>query len=422
VVARQPQGDGARIAALRLIGAALKSRGGLEAALGEPGFLALPQRDRAFARALVMASLRRLGPIDRALDARLAREPPAPVRDILRLGAAQAFWLDTPDFAAVTTTVDLAPPPLRGLVNAVMRALVREGPPPQDVETLAPSWLFHRWRAAYGQENARAIAALIGEEPLTDLTLAGDPDADLVQALSARVLEGGSLRTAQRGDPATWPGYAEGRWWIQDAAAAAPARLLGAAPGQRVLDLCAAPGGKALQLAAAGAKVTALDRSPARMRRLAAGLARTGLGAECVVADGLTWEDPRLFDAVLLDAPCTSTGTFRRHPDVLWLTRPGDIAALAAAQAELLTAAAARVRPGGALIYSVCSLEREEGEAQARDFLLARPDFTLLPIHAGEGGAPAVSLAGEGWLRILPFHLEDGADGFFIARFARSEV
>ncbi len=413
----------ARAAALKLLEAALAKRGGLDEALGEAAQGRLSAQDRAFARALVMAALRRLGPIDRALDGRLKREPPAPVRGLLRLGLAQAFWLDVPAFAAVDTTVSLTPAPLRGLVNAVLRGLIREGPPRENPEALAPAWLMARWRAAYGEADALAIAAQIAEEPATDLTLRdGGGVADLAQALEAERLPQGSLRCRRRGDVAAWPGYAEGRWWVQDAAAALPARLLAAPPGETILDLCAAPGGKTLQLAAAGAAVTAVDRSAGRLRRLAAGLARTGLTAEVVAADATAWADARTFDAVLLDAPCSATGTFRHHPDVLWNARPGDIAALAAVQAQLLAAAAARVKPGGRLVYAVCSLEPEEGEAQARAFLSRRPDFALDPIAAGEAGSPAPSRASEGWLRILPHHLPGGLDGFFIARFRRDKA
>jgi 16S rRNA (cytosine967-C5)-methyltransferase len=366
-----------------------------------------------------MVTLRRLGPIDRALDASLQREPPAPVRDLLRLGLAQAYWLDTPDFAAVDTTVALAPKPLRGLVNAVLRGQLRDGPPADDPETLAPPWLFARWRAAHGENAARDIATMIAEEPATDLSPRASPRAELIAALDAEVLPGGGLRTRRRGDIAVWPGFAEGDWWVQDAAAAIPARLIEPGPEIRVLDICAAPGGKTLQLAAAGATVTALDKSAARLARLSESLARVGLQAETVGADAATWTDMRAFDAVLLDAPCSATGTFRRHPDVLWNVRPSDIGSLVAAQSRLLAAAAARVCPGGRLVYSVCSLEPEEGEAQARAFLAAYPNFTPDSIVSSEGGAPTASLAPEGWLRILPHQMDGGLDGFFIARFRR---
>jgi 16S rRNA (cytosine967-C5)-methyltransferase len=410
----------ARIAALALIEAALSRRGGLDEALGAGPYLRLAPQDRAFARALAMAVLRHLGPIDRILDARLAREPPGSVRNILRLGAAQAFYLDTPAFAAVDTAVSLAPPPLRGLVNGVLRNLLRGAPPGEEPEALAPPWLMARWRASYRDADALAIAAAIAIEPATDLTLRDPADAACAALLEAQVLPGGSLRTARRGDVATWPGYGEGRWWVQDAAAAVPARLVAAMPGEDVADLCAAPGGKSLQLAAAGALVVAVDRSAGRLRRLAAGLKRTGLAAEIVAADAAAWTDGRDFDAVLLDAPCSATGSFRRNPDVLWNARPGEIAALAAAQGALLQAAASRVRPGGRLVYSVCSLEREEGEDQITGFLAADPAFGLDRLAAGEGGAPAASLTAQGWLRILPHHLAGGIDGFFIARLRRA--
>ncbi|HEY2481145.1 MAG TPA: transcription antitermination factor NusB, partial [Caulobacteraceae bacterium] len=335
--------DPARSAALKLLRSALGGRGGLEAGLADSDLARLTPQDRAFARALVMAALRHLGTIDRALDARLKREPPPPVRDLLRLGLAQAYWLDTPDFAAVDTTVALAPKPLRGLVNAVLRGQLRDGRPPDEPEWLAPAWLLARWRAAWGEAGARAIAAMIAAEPATDLSLRAGQDPDLIAALEAVVLPGGSLRTFRRGDPAAWPRFADGAWWVQDAAAALPARLLDPSQGETVLDLCAAPGGKTFQLAAASAAVTALDRSAARLKRLSENLARLGLPAEIIVADAADWTDGREFDAVLLDAPCSATGTFRRHPDVLWNVRPSDIASLAGAQARLLAAAAGRV-------------------------------------------------------------------------------
>ena len=411
----------ARQASLTLLRAALARRGGLEEALGASRYLALSPQDRGFARAVAMAALRRLGPIDRILDGKLKREPSPPVRDLLRLGLAQSFWLNTPAFAAVDTTVNLTPKPMRGLVNAVLRGALRDGPPLESPEDLAPSWLLARWRTAFGEAEALAVAARIAVEPATDLT-PRDPAAAgaLALDLEAEILPGGSLRLVRRGDVATWPGYAEGAWWVQDRAAAMPARLLCARAGDTALDLCAAPGGKTLQLAAAGAAVTALDQSAGRLRRLTAGLTRTGLAAETVVADAGAWADGRTFDAVLLDAPCSATGTFRRHPDVLWNARPSDIPAIVQVQARLLASAARRVKPGGRLVYSVCSLEPEEGEAQVRGFLAAHPEMAIDPIEPGEAGSPAASLAREGWLRILPHHAEGGLDGFFIARFRRA--
>jgi 16S rRNA (cytosine967-C5)-methyltransferase len=416
-----------RFAALTMLEAALDRRNGLEDAAGSKAVLDLPVRDRAFARALTMATLRNLGPIDRALQAKVRKAPPDAVIMLLRLGAAQIFHLDTPDFAAVTTTVEMAAArnptrPFKALVNAVLRGLTRDTAAPVEPETYAPAWLYARWRAAYGQEAADAIAARIAEEPPTDLTPRDPAEAAaLAEALEATVLPGGGLRTAKRGDLAEWPGFSEGRWWVQDAAAAVPARLFDLKPRDTVLDLCAAPGGKTLQLAAAGAKVTAVDRSAARLTRLGDNLNRMGFEAEIVAADAGVWPDKRTFDAVLLDAPCSATGTFRRHPDVLWAAKPWDIAKLAAVQTQLLDASADRVKPGGRLIYCVCSLEPEEGEAQASSFLARRDDFEIDALTPGEGGAPAAALTPDGTLRLSPSLTEPagGMDGFYIARFRR---
>ena len=416
----------ARAQALALLEAALGRRTGLDEAAAAPGFAALDPRERAFARALVLTTLRRLAAIDRALAARLQKPPPDVVRNLLRLGAAQLWFMDVPAFAAVDTSVRLAASrndtrPFKNLVNAVLRGLDRDGAPADDAPG-APDWLAARWRAAWGEAEAAAVIAQIPREPPTDLSLKPDADgAALAEALEGRLLPGGSLRTPRRGDVSGWPGFAEGTWWVQDAAAAVPARLLAVAAGEDALDLCAAPGGKTLQLAAAGARVVAVDRSAARLRRVADNLQRTGLEAETVAADAAEWSDARSFDAVLLDAPCSATGTFRRHPDVLWAARPGDIAKLAGVQARLLDSAAARVRPGGRLVYCVCSLEPEEGEAQAAAFLRRQPDFVRAPVEAGEGGAPEAARTSEGDLRLLPSHLADegGIDGFFVARFAR---
>jgi 16S rRNA (cytosine967-C5)-methyltransferase len=414
-----------RRAALAVVETAIDHRGGLEEALAAPAFARLELRERGFARALAMTALRRRGALDRVLGARLAKPPPEPVLSLLRLGAAQLLFMDTASHAAVSTTVTLAGEyraarPFKGLVNAVLRAITREGPPEVPPEASAPDWLFARWRAAYGDDAARTIAGMIPEEPPTDLTLRDPAEAaELAGLLDAEILPGGTLRTRRRGEVSEWPGYDEGRWWVQDASAAVPARLLQAKPGQDAVDLCAAPGGKAMQLAAAGARLLALDRSSARLERVRQNLGRTGLKAEIVAADAGAWGDKRQFDAVLLDAPCTATGTFRRHPDVLWTTRPSDIAKLAQTQARLLEAAAERVRPGGRLVYCVCSLEPEEGEGQLEAFLAARGDFSLEAIMPEEGGAPAESLTLDGILRILPQHRPGGTDGFFIARLTR---
>ena len=417
-------GQPARAAALDLLDAALSRRAGLEEGLTHPALGRLEPRDRAFARALAMATLRHLGPIDAALQARLKKPPPDRIVQVLRLGAAQLLVLKTPAHAAVSATVDLTGrqkggQPFKGLVNAVLRGLTREPPPIDDPDLLAPQWLAARWRSAFGAEAARAMAALIAEEPAPDVTPKG-PDTDLAAALEAQVLPGGSLRAGLKGEVSGWPGFAEGRWWVQDASAAIPARLLDVKEGETALDLCAAPGGKTLQLAAEGARVTAVDKSPGRLKRVSENLARTGLSAEVVNADAAQWADRRRFDAVLLDAPCSATGTYRRHPDVLWVASPADVPKLAALQARLLDAAGRRVKPGGQLVYCVCSLEPEEGEAQVAAFLKRTPEFGVEPVAPGEGGAPEASRLADGTLRILPHHLEGGTDGFFIARLRRS--
>ena len=413
----------AREAALVVLGQALDHRGGFDEALARPPFSVLPPRDRAWVRALVATALRRLGPIDAGLAARLQKPPPRRVTDILRLGAAQLLFRDTPAFAAVATSVALAEAdrssrPFKGLVNAVLRRLAREGLEAGAPEANLPPWLFARWAAHFGEDQARAIAAAIPLEPPTDLSLRDGADAaELAGAFEAEVLPGGTLRIPRRGEIQDWPEFAEGRWWVQDAAAAIPARLLAARAGESALDMCAAPGGKMLQLAAAGATVTALDRSEARLKRLRQNLERTGLAAEVVATDAASWQDPRVFDAVLLDAPCAATGTFRRHPDVLWTVKPSEIPKLAAVQARLLDAAADRVRPGGRLVYCVCSLEPEEGEAQVAAFLARRPDFSAAAVEPGEGGAPEGAVTASGALRLTPA-ME--MDGFFVARFARA--
>lgn len=418
-------GLAARAAALQLLEKATERRGALDEALNLPAFGKLSAQDRGFARALVMATLRNHGRIERALASRLKQKPSAAVVRLLRIGAAQLFALDVPDFAAVSTTVklaerDAATRPFKGLINAVLRGIAREGAPAPDPSAHAPDWLYRRWAAAYGEDAAGAIAAAIPEEPATDLTLRDPATAGIwAEALDAEVLPGGSLRTRRKGDVAEWPGYDEGAWWVQDAAAAAPVRLLAPGTGETVVDLCAAPGGKTLQLAAGGATVTALDRSESRLKRVRQNLERVGLSAEVVAADAEAWDDDRRFDAVLLDAPCTATGTFRRNPDVLWASKPADVAKLADVQHRLLDAAAGRLGPGGRLVYCVCSLEREEGETQILAFLRRNPSFATEPADAAALGVPPASVTAEGWLRLLPQHRPGGQDGFFAARLVR---
>jgi len=417
----------ARLAAGILLNAALEGRGGLDAALSFREVAGLPGPDRAFARAVAMAALRRLGEIDQILDRKLQKGPPLAVRTILRVALAQTLVLETPAFAAVSTAVKLAERevktrPYKNLVNAVLRGIEREGPGLTTAESNLPEWLAARWRAVYGEAALVGLALAAREEPATDLSVKPEVDpAAVAEAVEGEVLPGGSVRTGRRGDVAAWPGFDDGTWWVQDAAAAVPGRLLAAKAGETVIDLCAAPGGKTLQLAAAGASVVALDRSAVRLNRLSENLKRTGLLAEIVATPAEDWDDPRTFDAVLLDAPCTATGTFRRNPEVLRATKPADVAKLADVQHRLLDVAAGRVKPGGRLVYCVCSLEREEGETQIIAFLRRNAAFRTAPADPAAVGAPAEALTPEGWLRILPsmWAEKGGLDGFFIARMDR---
>jgi 16S rRNA (cytosine967-C5)-methyltransferase len=400
------------------------------------GLTALPERDRALARKLVATALRRLGTLRHLLATALERGFPsdAPrVESILLIGAAQIFWLDVPDHAAVDLSVRLAQADRRaarypGLVNAVLRRMARDGRAALaglDMAALdTPKWLMKRWNGAYGRGRAHAIAAVHGDEPPLDLTVKQDPEGWAAR-LRGRVVATGTVRVVAHGPVSLLPGYAEGAWWVQDAAAALPARLFGDVAGLKVVDLCAAPGGKTAQLAAAGAQVTALDRSPARLVRLADNLARLGLTAETVAADALEWQaEP--YDAVLVDAPCSSTGTIRRHPDIPWLKHESDVAAMAALQSRLLDRAAALVRPGGTLVYCTCSLEPEECEAQVVALLARMPGLVRRPIAAAEVGGQAEFVTKIGDLRTLPSHWPDpdprmaGLDGFYAARLARA--
>ncbi|WP_084176066.1 RsmB/NOP family class I SAM-dependent RNA methyltransferase [Brevundimonas bacteroides] len=418
----------ARVAAGVLLNAALERRNGLDEAMSFAEVAALPAPDRAFARAVAMAALRRLGEIDQILDRRLQKSPPEAVRTLLRVSLAQTLVLGTPAFAAVSTAVKLAERgvktrPYKALVNAVLRGIEREGPGLTTARSNLPDWIAARWAQTYGEPTLEAVALAVREEPPTDLSLKPGVDASaLADTLEGRVLPGGTVRTGSRGDVAAWTGYEAGDWWVQDAAAAVPVRLLAPQAGETVLDLCAAPGGKTLQIAASGATVTALDRSEPRLKRLRQNLDRTALTAEVVVANGEEWDDPRTFDAVLLDAPCTATGTLRRNPEVLRATRPADVAKLADVQHRLLDAAALRVKPGGRLVYCVCSLEREEGETQIIAFLRRNSAFRTAPADPATVGAPPEALTPDGWLRILPSHWPEhgGLDGFFAATLQRA--
>ena len=423
------QAPTARTAALDLIGAVLRRKRPLDDAIEDNSAMhELAGRDRAFARLLVATVLRRLGQID-ALIADCLSTPLAPraatVHDILRLGVAQLLFLRTPPHAAVATSVDIAHSrgylSHKGLVNAVLRRLSIEGAAridQQDVPRLnTPDWLWQSWSRTYGEPIARAIAVSHQREAPLDLTLRNDAEAWCVK-LQGILLPTGTLRRAAGGSLVTLPGYNEGAWWVQDAAAALPARLFGVLGGREVVDLCAAPGGKSAQLAAAGARVTAVDRSTRRLERLVANLRRLALPIDAVAADALTWRPAQPVDAVLLDAPCSTTGAIRRHPDVPYLKAPDDVARLAVVQDNLLRAAIDMLRPGGTLIYCTCSLEPEEGPERIAGLLGAGAPVARRAIDPDEIGVRPEWITVEGDLRTLPFHFDeyDGIDGFFCAR------
>jgi 16S rRNA (cytosine967-C5)-methyltransferase len=391
----------------------------LDGVLGEGRMLSevdgsdLAPSDRARALRLAETVLRHLEPADKLLDQHLRKAPPLHARNVLRLalveraGGAAAHGVVNAAVEIVRREKRTAH--LAGLVNAVLRALP---------ETLAfaapqrmPRWLRQPLVHAYGREVVTAIEAVQAGEPALDLTL-----RDGFPAPEGLLLPTGSLRLQAAGQISTLPGYVEGGWWVQDAAAALPARLLDARPGERVLDLCAAPGGKTLQLAAAGAEVTALDISAARMARVEANLARTGLRARTVVADALEWQPEASFDAILLDAPCSASGTIRRHPDLPFVKDGSEVAGLVGLQAQLLDRALGWLKPGGRLVFATCSLLPEEGEGQLAAALLRHPGLVVERVDLP--GVGAAWWTDAGGLRVRPDYWADlgGMDGFFMAR------
>jgi 16S rRNA (cytosine967-C5)-methyltransferase len=396
-------------------------------------FASLSLRDRAFVRTMVAVVLRRLGTLRHLLDQWLKLPADAPrVETALLLGAAQILWLEVPDHAAVDLAVRLVQADRRatryaGLVNAVLRRVTREGTQfLSTVDTTAldtPQWLMARWEKSYGTSTARAIALANSHEAALDLTVKNDRE-HWANVLGGRLLPTGSVRAIVHGPIAQLPGYADGAWWVQDAAAALPAKLLGDVRGLAVADLCAAPGGKTAQLAAAGARVVAVDHAPERLERLRQNLIRLQLTADTVAADATQWQAGP-FDAVLLDAPCSSTGAIRRHPDIPWLKRAGDITALAALQRRLAAQAVQLTKPGGVLVYCTCSLEPDEGIEVVHDLLSHTPSLIRRPISAGEVHGHSEWLTADGDLRTLPCHLPDpdsrmaGLDGFYAARLQR---
>lgn len=408
----------------------------LEGAAAHPGLKTLSDRDRALMRRLVATILRRLGTLGHILSRMLDRGVPtdAPrAQSALLIGAAQILWMDVPDHAAVDLSVRMVQSDRRaakyaGLVNAVLRRCAREGQPLIDevaAQTLdIPPWLMARWTAHYGETAAKEMAVALSHEPCLDLTVKSEADAWATR-LHGEVLPTGSVRTLLQGSVTMLPGFDDGQWWVQDAAAALPARLFGDLKGKRIVDLCAAPGGKTAQLVQGGARVTAVDRSPNRVARLRENLARLSLEAETVVVDGTEYPGEG-FDGVLLDAPCSSTGTIRRHPDVAWLKQDSDIVMLTALQRRLLQKAASILKPGGTLVYCTCSLEPEEGEQAIADLLAKDSSMRRAPADASEVAGLAEIVTPEGDLRTLPSHLPHadprlgGLDGFYAARLIKS--
>ncbi len=408
----------------------------LDGPAAHPGIKTLSDRDRALMRRLAATSLRKLGTLRKLLGRLLDRGIPtdAPrAESALLIGAAQILWMDVPDHAAVDLSVRLVQADRRaaryaGLVNAVLRRCAREGreyaeqaaAEPADI----PAWLLARWTKNYGGETAHAIALALSVEPPLDLTVK-DSTEQWATRLHGDILPTGTVRTLLHGPVTMMPGFSEGNWWVQDVAAALPATLFGDVTGKSIADLCAAPGGKTAQLAHAGADVTAIDRSQNRAMRLNDNLSRLNLSARTVVADATEW-DGELFDGVLLDAPCASTGTTRRHPDIAWLKHEADIGALAALQKRLLEKSISLLKPGGTLVYCTCSLEPEEGEHAIADILDSDSSLRRVPLTSGEVGGLAEIITPEGDMRTLPCHLphEDprrgGMDGFYAARLVKS--
>lgn len=394
------------------------------------GLAALDARDKSFVRMLVGTCLRRKGQLDDMINRVAEKElHPATLHLVLYIGFCQVLFMNVPHHAAVNTTVDMAEKEnmskQKGFINAVMRRMTTEGQEwrkKQDATKMnIPQWLLTHWIEDYGLKGAAEIAqASLSEAPL-DITIKDPRELEMWKGnLNATELPTGSLRLSAGGDVMNLAGFKEGAWWVQDASAALPAKILGDLAGQNVIDVCAAPGGKTAQLAAAGAYVTALDRSAKRLERLKENMARLGLEnqVEFIVGDGGVWQPKEPVDVVLLDAPCTATGTIRRHPDVMHLKGNKDLNQLMGLQSRLLDNAAMMVKTGGTLIYCTCSLQKAEGELQVDVFLANHPDFVRAPITPEEVGGVEAIINDQGDIRVLPYHLAPygGMDGFYVAR------
>ncbi|AOR75562.1 RsmB/NOP family class I SAM-dependent RNA methyltransferase [Novosphingobium resinovorum] len=402
----------ARRAALNLIDAVLRRGETLDQAGGSALARIKGDADRALARAIAGEVLRWRADLDALIDSatRLPLADDAKARAVLQIMLAQVLRLETPAHAVIATGLPLLMGGPRRLAHGVFSTLTKRAVTLPEVPTL-PEPVMERWGI-----RAETIAAGLAVPPPLDLALRdAAATAEWAERLGGVSLMPGHVRLPRGIAVEHLEGFREGAWWVQDLAASLPARMLGAGEGRSVLDLCAAPGGKTMQLAAAGWKVTALDNAKRRLERLRENLERTALEAEVVLADAFTWEPQEKFDAILLDAPCTATGTSRRHPDVLHRIAPRQIEEMAEIQTRMLARAAEWLKPGGTLVYAVCSLEQEEGEDRAADV-----ELTLAPITAAEL-PEGLSPTGEGWLRTDPGMLAEagGLDGFFIARWVK---
>ncbi len=397
----------------------------------QPDYRALEARDRAFVRLIVATTFRRMGQIDAALKPFVRQRPTKLVYAALQTAAAQVLYLGTPAHAAVGETVAMlksrgSSKGFANMANAVLRNVVEKGPKlagAQPPKVNIPGWIRGEWERAYGRQAGRKMSAQLMKDPVLDISVKSDANS-WASRLDGQALGDHSVRLGKIGDVTSLEGFEDGEWWAQDIAATLPVQLLADVKGLRVLDMCAAPGGKTMQLVARGAIVTALDKSEGRLERVKENLARTKLTADIICADALEWApEGDLFDVVLLDAPCSATGTFRRHPDVLYNKSPKDVANLVRLQDKLLVRAAEFVRPGGVLVYCTCSLMPKEGQPRIDRFLQNVPDFRLIPILEVPGLALPPEAFSEGGLRSLPYYLEDkgGMDGFFIAQLKRSE-
>lgn len=431
-----------RLTALRLLGAVVDKATSLDGLTdnehGHPHYLSLDPRDRALVRAMLGAALRHRGDIDATLENFLDRPLPEnakALRHLIHIAAAQIIYLDVPDHAAINLAVSIAKNDPRlarfsGLVNALLRRFTRERETilsSTDPLMNVPRWFGDMLENAYGREKAQAIIKAQYHEPPLDLTVRNNAH-EWAEKLSGIALTNDTVRLPGLDGPLIeLDGFNDGQWWVQDVAASLPARLMGDIAGKYVADLCAAPGGKTAQLAAQGAFVTAVDLSASRMKRLIANMARLQFEVEHFIGNLKDYAPDRLFDAVLLDAPCSSTGTIRRHPDVLWTKTPDDVAKLARLQAELLARAVEVTKPGGVIVFSNCSLSPVEGEELVDSFLKTADTVTLSPITADEVSGLGSIVTNKGYLRTTPTDLPNdnprlaGMDGFFAARFIRNQ-